>query len=121
VEILAQLARRAFLEACPHPADIDQLVALVGGQQQPTDPTKRRRGWLVANDHEAVALDAFDLDPVAATIGVIWRIDPLGDDALEAMFARGFEERGAIGFDRFGKPDGAERVDRNDALQQMPT
>src|SRR5580704_502976 len=40
---------------------------------------------IVLNDHEGVALDAFDLEPILAPTGAIRQVDAFRDDALKLM------------------------------------
>jgi hypothetical protein len=52
--------------------------------------------WLITDDDEGVALDAFDLEPVLAAAGAIRQVDALRDDSLKLMDASELEELGAV-------------------------
>ena len=62
-----------MLEAGSDAADVDEAFALAGGQEKARDDPGRRR-LLVADHGKALALDAFDLEPVAvAARPICWR------------------------------------------------
>ena len=96
VEHLPQIVRDLLREAGTHRADIDELVAATGRQEQTPNPSPRRHGMLVADNHEAVGLDALDLEPVAKAAGTIGAVEPLSDDALKAVVASGLKQRFSI-------------------------
>jgi hypothetical protein len=62
--------------------DVYQVAALT-----PREPELGNAGGPFggeADDHEALALDAFDLEPVFGAPGTVWRIGALRQDALDA-------------------------------------
>ncbi|GEC38291.1 hypothetical protein JOH52_002871 [Sinorhizobium meliloti] len=81
-------------------ADIDEIVALARGEQQPAEVAGHGRR-LEADDHEAIPALAGDLLPPLAPAGPIGLLDMLGDDAFEAVLAGDAEELVAIGLNLF--------------------
>jgi len=77
------------------------------GEKQAAEPAAGSQRLLVADDHEAFALDAFDLQPVAGTSRAIGLIPMLGDDPFEAHVASFLEKCGAIPEHFLGQVDGA--------------
>lgn len=95
----AQFDSIFLFEASPDGTDIDERVALIGREQQTADPAACCRGWLVSDNHKAFTLDAFDLQPVAEPARSINAVAVLGDDAFQAVLARGRKKCRAIRFD----------------------
>lgn len=69
------------------------------GQNQPPDPAKRCGRGLIANDEEGLGLNAFDLEPVAATawpvdetVSLMPRVDRQTDDFAEEQAPYAFEQ-----------------------------
>ncbi|MCY1235765.1 hypothetical protein D9M72_483940 [compost metagenome] len=81
VEQFAQ--RDGFLIAPPSaaPSDVDEIITLPRGQDQPANCAWNGRG-LIANDHEPVATGAFDFEPFRPASGVIGFVSTLRDDAF---------------------------------------
>lgn len=67
-----------------HCLDIDELPSFARGEQKPADAAERGCRLLISNDREAVALDAFDLQSLAASAAPIGAVPILGDDPLPA-------------------------------------
>src|SRR5690606_1743803 len=107
-------------EASSDRTDRNPGVAAPGRKQQAAHPTPRRRRLFVADDHEAFALDAFDLDPVTAAAGSVGSVAVFGDDALKAERAGLREQFGAVSmgfFRQLHRAGGAVEEIR----EQMPT
>src|SRR6185312_2985288 len=89
-----------FVEARADLAGIPQLAALgvVHAQLERAEPPGARASPLrPAADHQLLALRVLDLQPApVALAGQVARVEPLGDDALQALLARGGEQRAAV-------------------------
>lgn len=120
VEKAAKLVGVSLFESRPNRPDVDEILPSRRGKQKAPDPCPRRRRLLVADDHEARRLDALDLVPVAKTARPVGAVPVLGDDALETMFAGGFEDGVAVAFYLLREMDRLRGVFQQ-AFQQVST
>ena len=95
----AKLHRFVCLKARSDRPHVNQLVTLPSSQQKRADVPERRAGHLIANDCEAIAVDAFDFQSVAALTAAIRAVPIFRDDAFKPMLAGDAQKRFAIRLD----------------------
>ena len=81
VQRRAQPDRLGCLKARADAPNMNKIMVAVGGKYERPEAARRRRRWLIADDHEGFTLDAFDLHPVAGAAGPIGPIEMLADMA----------------------------------------
>src|SRR5262252_7692145 len=91
-----ELPQRFFRESRPDLPCVDQPAILMDAGEQRPQPHARTLRIGVAADHHFLTLEAFDLEPLAASCAAIGRVPQLGHDALEAVPAGLGEEGGAV-------------------------
>jgi hypothetical protein len=83
IEPTAQHPHRRLRKSGPDRAGVAQSAVLFDGELEVGDPAAAV--WLIADDVECVALNAFDLEPVLATARAVRQVCPFRDDALKLM------------------------------------
>src|ERR1700722_6696083 len=67
-------------------ADVPQLAFVVDTEQQRADHARAAaRSFFPATDDDLLLLDVLDLDPVAALVRVVRRVQRLSDDSFQPL------------------------------------
>src|SRR5262249_16426958 len=103
-----------LVESGPDVAGPDEPAFFVNAEYEGAEVVALAFG--VAAENALGRGDGLDLDPAIAAAGFVAAVGALGDDAFEALFARGFEQRLAF-VESLGNADQRTRFD--DGFEQL--